>query len=285
MPDAHAPRKRSGKRPGSRLGAGRLKRLARRSEVEQPSRAVPKVHIARLVPSPVFVLSSERSGSTLLRALLDSHSQIHAPHELHLRGLAVDIPVLARRAMADLGLQGRDLDDILWDRVLHIRLLASGKQLIVDKTPHNVHSWRRIKHAWPDAKYLLLYRHPQRVFESWYKARPNDDPSKLAGRVTRNMTDLVDAAKHVSGLEIRYERLTHEPVVVTREICEYLGVPWEPRMLEYGTQDSERSFEKGLGDWSENIRSGQIRPDKPLPTRDEIAPDLLDATALTGYPV
>jgi hypothetical protein len=241
------------------------------------------VPIVRLVPSPVFVLSSERSGSTLLRALLDSHSQVHAPHELHLRGLRVDVPVLARRAMADLGLEGRDLDDILWDRVLHIRLLASGKQLIVDKTPHNVHSWRRIKNAWPDAKFLLLYRHPQRVYESWRKARPKDDPSKLARRVTRSMTDLVEATNHVSGLEVRYERLTHEPEVVTREICAYLGVPWEPQMLEYGSQDS-RSFERGLGDWSEKIRSGEIKPDKPLPTRDEISADLLDVTALTGYP-
>jgi hypothetical protein len=241
--------------------------------------------IERLVPSPVFVLCSERSGSTLLRALLDSHSQIHAPHELHLRGLTVDVPVLAGRAMADLGLDARDLEDILWDRLLHIRLLASGKQLIVDKTPHNVHAWRRIKNAWPEAKFLLLYRHPQRVFESWSKARPKDDPGKLARRVTRNMTDLAAAAEHVTGLEIRYERLTREPEAVTREICAYVGVPWEPQMLEYGTKESERSFERGLGDWSENIRSGTIRPDKPLPTRDAISAELLEATALTGYPV
>lgn len=192
--------------------------------------------------------------------------------------------MLARRALADTGLDEVDLADLLWDRLLHIRLLASGKQLIVDKTPHNVHAWRRIANAWPDAKFLLLYRHPQRVYESWHKARPWDDPSKLARRVARSMTDLVDATKHVSGLEVRYERLTHEPEAVTREICDYLGVPWEPQMLDYGTQ-SARSFEKGLGDWSENIRSGEIKPDKPLPTRDQIVADLLDVTALTGYPI
>lgn len=243
------------------------------------------MHIERLVPSPVFVLSSERSGSTLLRALLDSHSQIHAPHELHLRRMSVNVPPLPRRAFADLGLDDSDLADILWDRVLHIRLLASGKQLIVDKTPQNVRVWQRISDAWPDAKFLLLYRHPQRVYESWRKARPKDDPGKLARRVARNMTDLVDASKHLSGLEVRYERLTHEPAAVTHEICGHLGVPWEPAMLEYGMHDRERSFERGLGDWSEKIRSGEIKPDKPLPTRAEISTDLLDITALTGYPV
>src|SRR5215207_5047779 len=37
----------------------------------------------RLLVAPAFVLSSVRSGSTLLRVLLATHSQIHAPHELH----------------------------------------------------------------------------------------------------------------------------------------------------------------------------------------------------------
>lgn len=282
MPDPSARRDKPGRRPGRQRFRGR--REKRDAAPSAPAGGT-KAQIERLVPSPVFVLSSERSGSTLLRALLDSHSRIHAPHELHLRGLKVDVPVLAGRALGDLGLDARDLADILWDRLLHIRLLASGKQLIVDKTPHNVHSWRRIANAWPDAKFLLLYRHPQRVYESWHKARPKDDPRKLAGRVARNMTDLVDAAKHVSGLEIRYERLTHEPAVVTQEICAYLGVPWEQQMLEYGSQSASRSFERGLGDWSENIRSGEIKPDKPLPSRDEISADLLDATVLTGYPV
>ncbi|XDO64283.1 sulfotransferase [Streptomyces sp. RLB1-33] len=45
----------------------------------------------RLVDSPVFVLSSVRSGSTLLRVLLNSHSQIRAPHEMHLRTVHVHL--------------------------------------------------------------------------------------------------------------------------------------------------------------------------------------------------
>ena len=45
----------------------------------------------RLLEPPVFVMCTLRSGSTLLRVLLDSHSQIHCPHELHLRDhLGVD---------------------------------------------------------------------------------------------------------------------------------------------------------------------------------------------------
>jgi len=43
----------------------------------------------RLVEAPVFVICTLRSGSTLLRVPLDSHSQIRSPHELHLRYVSV----------------------------------------------------------------------------------------------------------------------------------------------------------------------------------------------------
>ena len=45
----------------------------------------------RFVKAPVFVMCTLRSGSTLLRVLLNSHSQIHAPHEIHLRYVSVNL--------------------------------------------------------------------------------------------------------------------------------------------------------------------------------------------------
>jgi hypothetical protein len=45
--------------------------------------------VDRLVESPVIVLCTTRSGSTLLRCLLDAHPAVRAPHELHLADLHV----------------------------------------------------------------------------------------------------------------------------------------------------------------------------------------------------
>jgi len=56
----------------------------------------------RLLEAPAFVLCSVRSGSTLLRVLLDSHSQIHSPHEMHLRALRVKV----RSRYADRAIDG-----------------------------------------------------------------------------------------------------------------------------------------------------------------------------------
>ncbi|MGZ8650335.1 MAG: sulfotransferase, partial [Solirubrobacteraceae bacterium] len=62
----------------------------------------------RLVEAPVFVICTLRSGSTLLRVLLDSHSQIRSPHELHLRYVSVQFDERwSERSMAELGLDTR----------------------------------------------------------------------------------------------------------------------------------------------------------------------------------
>jgi hypothetical protein len=88
--------------------------------------------VPRLVESPVFLLCPQRSGSTLLRVLLNSHSEIRAPHELHLRHLRVkpgrDFTL---DVMAELGLDVRELEYMLWDNVLRFELERSGKSQIV----------------------------------------------------------------------------------------------------------------------------------------------------------
>src|ERR1700759_5059782 len=50
---------------------------------------LPKADDGRLLTAPVFVLSAPRSGSTLLRVILGSHSELYAPPELPLKHLGV----------------------------------------------------------------------------------------------------------------------------------------------------------------------------------------------------
>ena len=79
--------------------------------------------------APAFVMCSVRSGSTLLRVLLDSHSQIHAPQELHLRDLAVRVKTdYAAKALGEIGLDEEQLRFLLWDRLLHRELAAARKE-------------------------------------------------------------------------------------------------------------------------------------------------------------
>lgn len=250
------------------LAAARLRRAGR---------------VDRLVSDPVFVITSVRSGSTLLRVILNSHSQICAPHELHIRTLRVKFePPLAKESMAAVGLDERKLEHLLWDRVLDRELTASGKSIIVDKTPNMVFIHKRLVEAWPKARFIFLLRHPAAIADSLFRARENPEMDDVVNRVLEYVTAIDRARAALPGPTVRYEQLVAEPERVTKELCSFLGVPWERTMIDYGKFDHGPLVPK-LGDWTEKIQTGQIDTNIVVPTDDEIPPALLDACKAWGY--
>jgi len=240
----------------------------------------------RLVEAPVFVICTLRSGSTLLRVLLDSHSQIRSPHELHLRYVSVHFDQKwSERSMAELGLDAKAAEYLLWDRLLHRELAASGKSIIADKTPNNVFIVERLRECWPDARFIFLLRHPGAIARSrqaYRGERDDHDDEKNADLIRRYCEAVEHARQTYDGHTVRYEDLTTDPERETRAICEFLGIPWEEGMLEYGRFDHGR-FKAGLGDWADKIKSGQIQPPEPPPPLEEIPPALREMCVKWGY--
>ena len=237
----------------------------------------------RLLVAPVFILASIRSGSTLLRMLLGNHSQLHAPHELHLRGVKVHLVKRnSVKAMRELGLDEAALEYFLWDRVLDRELQRSGKKYIVNKTPSDVFMWRRIAQCWPDARFIFLLRHPLAVARSRQAYHPNQDLETNARKVLGYMNALEEARQELPGLTVRYEEVTADPEAATRRMCDFLGLEWEPGMLEYGRRDAG-PYVRGLGDWGEEIKSGRVLPPRPLPPDEEVPELLRDICEAWGY--
>ncbi len=234
---------------------------------------------------PAFVLCTVRSGSTLLRVLLDSHSDIHAPHELHLRDLAVGIrSPYAERALEGVGLGAHQLEHLLWDRLLHRELAASGKRLLVNKTPSDVFIADRIAKCWPDARFIFLLRHPAAIARSRQQARPQDDGERNAAMVVRYGEALEAARRTHSGITVHYEELVSDPRATLEPLCNFLGVRWEPQMLEYG-RFQHGPYRPGLGDWKDKIRSGRIQAHAPPPEPEQVAPALRPLCEAWGYPL
>jgi hypothetical protein len=251
---------------------------------------LPKADGGRLLTAPVFVFSAPRAGSTLLRAILGSHSELYAPPELPLKHLGVRAETKwIRASLEGLELTVEDVEHMLWDRVLAEALRRSGKPSIVVKTPANVLSWKRIAACWPDARFIFLLRHPAAAVASlqssfdpaWHPTTEAGSLEESVAKGVRYMTALEQAREALPGFTVRYEDLTAEPERVVRELCEFLGVPFEPKMLDYGDFD-HAGFTPGLGDSSLNIRSGRIQPPAPLP--GEIPAELAGICAVWGYP-
>jgi hypothetical protein len=237
----------------------------------------------RLLASPVFVMCSVRSGSTLLRVLLDSHSRIHAPQELHLRDMTVKVKTdYAAKALREIGLEEQHLRFLLWDRLLHRELTAARKEILVNKTPNDVFIADLIATCWPDARFIYLLRHPGSIARSRQETRPQDTPDRNARMVLRYGNAIEAARTEHPGVTVRYEELTSDPRGATERICAYLGVPWEPTMLEYGRFDHGR-MKPGLGDWKQKIRSGEVQAAAPPPPAEEVHPSLHELCVAWGY--
>jgi hypothetical protein len=237
----------------------------------------------RLLVAPAFILSTVRSGSTLLRVILDSHSEIHSPPEIHLRDLEASAKgKYAQRSMKELKLEGDALQYLLWDRVLHRELSRARKAQLVNKTPNDVFIADRIMECWPDARFIYLLRHPVSTARSRQETRPQDSEERNTEMILRYANALEDARRRFPGETVRYEDLTADPEATTRRLCRFLGLPWEASMLDYGSHDHGR-FRPGLGDWKDKIKSGQIQPPEPLPADEEIPPPLRDISKAWGY--
>jgi hypothetical protein len=93
------------------------------------------------------------------------------------------------------------------------------------------------------------------------------------------MEGVQDARAHLGGPTIRYEDLAADPQRVATEVCAYLRVDFEPGMLSYDVPDQPMI---GIGDYTANIRTGQVLPGRPLPAT-AIA-ELGHLCDLWGYP-
>lgn len=238
----------------------------------------------RLVPSPIFLYSSERSGSTLLRMILNSHTEICAPHEMHLETLRASFNSwYGETAWKKLGIGQDELVFLLRDRLMHLQLTRTDKSVIVDKTPANLFMWKKLAKGWPKARYVFLKRHPLRIVESLAAASPELEMSKHYERVNRYITAWLAAREALPGPTVSYEELTADPKAVVRKLCQDVGVEWQPRMLEYSNQDHGGDFRRGLGDWTEKIKSGVIHSADPLPAASEIPDELTQACWRLGY--
>jgi hypothetical protein len=220
-------------------------------------------------PAP-FVVGVGRSGTTLLRLMLDAHPQLAIPAETHfvpdlleregecrMAGELVDA-IIAARTWDDFGLDAEELRaaaagahgaaEVL--RVFY-RLCAEreGKPRWGDKTPGYVKRMRTIGDALEEARFIHLIRDGRDVALSRLKRgmgaeKPIADVADLWKRRIENARK---QAKRLRGryLELRYEDLVAAPDPALREICALIELDFDPAMLAHHERASERISELG----------------------------------------
>jgi len=220
-----------------------------------------------------FIVARGRSGTTLLRAMFDSHPQMAVPPESHFlvtmgrrrrwyelgTGLAVDrfVDDLANQygfrrwdidagsVRARLAESGAATYAQAMREVFGLYAERHGKSRYAEKTPMNVIHIPYLSRVFPEARFIHLVRDGRDVALSYLDADFGVDSVGEAAIYWRRFVrkGRLDGRGLGSRYrEIRYEDLLANPEAVLRSLCVFMAIPYHPAMLTYH-QQAERILE------------------------------------------
>jgi protein-tyrosine sulfotransferase len=152
-----------------------------------------------MMSRPIFILSDFRTGSTLLRYVLDTHPAVCCPAEIRLGAfcqhtfnfvelLTAEAPgrMDSTEQQERLRMVRRVVDDLMTDYCSRKR-----KQRWCDKSPANTEVLYVLDAVFPDAQYVCLHRHGLDQVRSVLEA---EGSTRLQPYLARHRGDLVSAA-------------------------------------------------------------------------------------------
>ena len=194
---------------------------------------------------PIFVIGSPRSGTTLLRLLLDSHPRISCGEETHfLRDLEAivgrDWPLVASYGLPRDWWLAR-IRGLYGDFQAEV-LARSGKARWAEKDPTYTLHLAFIEELFPDALFVHLLRDGHDVVASFrdrwgYRSAARAARTEWARYVERRHGRSAGAWTRERFLELRYERLVADPEAEARRLFDFLGEAWHPEVLDFDPAD------------------------------------------------
>jgi hypothetical protein len=225
-------------------------------------------HLRRPAGPPVpFVVGVGRSGTTLLRLMLDAHPQLAVPPETGFVPSLIEAAsedsatveslaevLVTHRRWGDFGLEIDELTE-RWRALPKLRpepVVRAFYELYADKqrkprwgdkTPGYSQHIRAISKVIPEARFIHLIRDGRDVTLSRTTtlALKPTSVTKAAGRWKRRLKRARRQGRKVDHyLELRYEELASDPEGVLRRVCEFIELPWDPAMLAYHERSADR---------------------------------------------
>ena len=264
--------------------------------------------------APIFVLCCARSGSTLLRYVLDTHPQIVAPPELHLLLMARQLAWVYEHTATTAGCdEAVDATSYATEHtratvssIMHEYAARAGKRIWAEKSVSSVDCIDVLQRLYPDARLISLYRQAPDVmascaqagqqragtfgFEPFVARTPANPIDGLADYWVDKTRRTLDAERRLSNplLRLRYEDLVREPAATIEQLFGFLGLVTPAGMLD---SVFSTAHVVGPGDnkilTATGIHTGSIGHGSRL-AMDRLSPDRrerIDALhAALGYP-
>lgn len=191
---------------------------------------------------PIFLVGSMRSGSTMLRLILDSHPAIAIPAETgFMAGLAAakEIPQwkFGRGWYERLGWTESELDQRLRDfysGMFERHARQQGKPRWGEKTPFHTDYVAEMAQVFPEAVFVGIVRHPGAVASS-LRTRFHYQFQEALGYWESTNLKMAGAGSRLGDrfTLLRYEDLVVRGEPVLRELVSFLQEPWSDEVLHH----------------------------------------------------
>lgn len=210
---------------------------------------------------PIFVVCHARSGSTLLRYLLDTHDDIVCPPELHLPLLLEHLARVYRILYTDRlePSEGLSLDEKVRvecrrtvDRAIHDACRTPTKRRWCEKSVLTADHLQVTTAIYPGAHFLCLYRHCMDFvhsalevisrrwgfgygYESFISNRRNHDVADSLALFWCEKTEAIlkfQRCGQYKCLDVKYESLAASPADTSRRLFDFLRVDHDDSIVE-----------------------------------------------------
>ena len=188
---------------------------------------------------PMLIIGMPRSGTSLAEQILASHPAVFGGGELRFWEGAFGVFEAERSRGAR---PSEVIAQIASDYLERLRALSTEASRVIDKMPANFLYAGLFHAAFPRARIIHMQRHPldtcvsiysQDFFRMGTYANDLDDLAHYYTQYVRVMRHWRSVLPAAAMLEIPYEALISDQEGWTRRMLEFVGLPWDPRCLEF----------------------------------------------------